>query len=202
MKRPSAKRPRGRPSLDEHEQRRRLIDAAWRVFERASEDRVTVADIVRQAGMSSRSFYQHYSSKEDLIAQMVEDVGGEILADVAADFAEPLEDPAAQAARALGTFLERLPSVAIDLTRLEGTIAGRVVRLRQRVVRALTVVVHEYLVRLHGEGRAPRRPEPAEVEVLIAGIAELGLRYYSEGRRTELLALQPALVQLLIRGLT
>ena len=199
---PSAKRPRGRPSLDEHEQRRRLIDAAWRVFEEASEDRVTVADIVRQAGMSSRSFYQHYSSKEDLIAQMVEDVGGAILAAVAADFREPLEDPAAQTARALGTFLERLPSVAIDLTRLEGTIGGRVVRLRQRVVRALTVVVHEYMVRLHEEGQARRRPERAEVEVLIAGIAELGLRYYSEGRRAELLELQPTLVRLLIRGLT
>ena len=139
---PPAKRPRGRPSLDEHEQRRRLIDAAWRVFEEASEERVTVADIVRQAGMSSRSFYQHFSSKEDLIAEMAEDVGGAILAAVEADFREPLEDPVAQTARALGTFLERLPSVAIDLTRLEGTIGGRVVRLRQRVVRALTEVVH------------------------------------------------------------
>ena len=199
---PGAKRPRGRPSLDEHEQRRRLIDAAWRVFEATSEERVTVADIVRQAGMSSRSFYQHFSSKEDLIAQMAEDVGGAILAAVAADFREPLEDPVAQTARALGTFLERLPSVAIDLTRLEGTIGGRVVRLRQRVVRALTEVVHDHLVRLHESGRAPRRPERAEVEALIAGIAELGLRLYSEGRRAELLELQPTLVRLLIRGLT
>ena len=81
--------------------------------------------------------------------------------------------------------------MAIDLTRLEGTIGGRVVRLRQRVVRALTEVVHDHLVRLHEAGRAPRRPERAEVEVLIAGIAELGLRYYSEGRRAELLELQP-----------
>jgi AcrR family transcriptional regulator len=202
MMTPSAKRPRGRPSLDEHEQRRRLIDAAWRVFEQESEDRVTVADIVRQAGMSSRSFYQHFSSKEDLIAQMVEDVGGTILAAVAADFREPLEDPAAQTARALGTFLERLPAVAIDLTRLEGTIGGRVMRLRQRVVRALTEVVHDHMARLHEQGQAPRRPERAEVEVLIAGIAELGLRYYSEGRRAELLELQPTLVRLLMRGLT
>jgi len=199
---PPEKRPRGRPSLDGHEQRRRLIDAAWRVFEEASEDRVTVADIVSEAGMSSRSFYQHFSSKEDLIAQMVEDVGGAILAAVAADFREPLADPGAQAARALQTFLERLPSVAIDLTRLEGTIGGRVVRLRQRVVRALTEVVHDHMVRLHETGGAPRRPERAEVEVLIAGIAELGLRYYSEGRRADLLELQPTLVRLLLRGLT
>lgn len=197
-----AKRPRGRPALGEHEQRQRLIDAAWRVFEEESEDRVTVADIVRQAGMSSRSFYQHFSSKEDLIAQMVEDVGAEILAAVAADFREPLADPVAQTTRALRTFLERLPSVAIDLTRLEGTIGGRVVRLRQRVVRALTEVVHVHMTALHEAGRTPRRPERAEVEVLIAGIAELGIRYYSDGRRSELLALQPALVRLLLRALT
>lgn len=195
-------RKRGRPSLDEHDQRRRLIDAAWRVFGEASEERVTVADIVREAGMSSRSFYQHFSSKEDLIAQLVEDVGAEILAAVEADFREPLADPVAQTARALGTFLERLPAVAIDLTRLEGTIAGRVVRLRERVVRALTEVVHRHLVGLHESGRAPRRPDRAEVEVLIGGIAELGIRYYSEGRRSELLELQPSLVHLLIRALT
>jgi AcrR family transcriptional regulator len=197
-----AKRPRGRPALAEHEQRRRLIDAAWRVFEEASEDRVTVADIVRQAGMSSRSFYQHFSSKEDLIAQMVEDVGADILAAVEADFREPLADPVAQTTRALGTFLDRLPSVALDLTRLEGTIGGRVVRLRQRVVRALTEVVHMHMVALHEAGRAPRRPERAEVEVLIAGIAELGIRYYSDGRRGELLALRPALVRLILRAMT
>jgi AcrR family transcriptional regulator len=196
-----AKRPRGRPALGEHEQRRRLIDAAWRVFEEESEERVTVADIVRQAGMSSRSFYQHFSSKEDLIAQMVEDVGADILAAVEADFRDPLADTALQTARALGTFLERLPAVALDLTRLEGTIAGRVVRLRQRVVRALTEVVHRYMVSLHEGGQARRRPERAEVEVLIAGIAELGIRYYSDGRRGELLALQPTLVRLILRAM-
>lgn len=198
----AAKRRRGRPSLDENEQRQRLTEAAWRVFEETSEERVTVADIVRAAGMSSRSFYQHFSSKEDLIAQMVEDVGGKILAAVEADFRDPLPDPVAQTTRALGTFLERLPSVAIDLTRLEGTIGGRVVRLRQRVVRALIEVVYEHLARLHAAGRLARPPERAEVEVLIAGIAELGVRYYSEGRRAELLALQPVLVRLLLRGLT
>jgi AcrR family transcriptional regulator len=197
-----AKRPRGRPSLDEHEQRQRLIDAAWRVFEEESEERVTVAHVVREAGMSSRSFYQHFSSKEDLIAQLVEDVGGEILAAVEADFREPLEDPVAQTARALRTFLERLPSVAIDLTRLEGTIAGRVVRLRQRVVRAITEVVHRHMVHLHQTGVVTRTPDRAEVEILVAGIAELGIRYYSEGRRAELLELQPTLVRLLVRGVT
>lgn len=196
------KRPRGRPSLSEHDQRQRLIDAAWRVFEEESEERVTVADIVREAGMSSRSFYQHFSSKQDLIAQLVEEVGTQILSAIEEDFREPLEDPVAQTARALRTFLELLPSVALDLTRLEGTIGGRVVRLRQRVVRALTEVVHIHLVTLHEAGRAPRRPERAEVEVLVAGIAELGIRYYSDGRRHELLELQPALVRLLIRALT
>jgi AcrR family transcriptional regulator len=196
------RRARGRPALSEHDQRRRLVEAAWRVFEQESEERVTVADIVREAGMSSRSFYQHFSSKEDLIAHLVEEVGGEILRAIEADFETPLADPVAQTARALGTFLELLPSVAIDLTRLEGTIGGRVVRLRQRVVRALTDVVHAHLVKLHAAGEAPRRPERAEVEVLVGGIAELGIRCYSEGRRQELLALQPILVRLLVRALS
>jgi AcrR family transcriptional regulator len=197
----SRKRPPGRPALDEQAQRQRRVDAAWRVLERESEDRVTVADIVRSAGMSSRSFYQHFQSKEDLIAQMIEDVGTRILTAVRADFEHPLPDPAAQTDRALGTFLELLPAVAIDLTRLEGTIGGRVMRLRQRVVRALTEVVHIHMVELHERGATTRRPDRAEVEVLISGIAELGIRYYSDGRREELLALKPALVRLLLRSL-
>jgi AcrR family transcriptional regulator len=195
------RRPRGRAPLPEQDQRQRLIDAAWRVFEDEREDRVTVADIVREASMSSRTFYQHFASKQDLIAQLVEQVGAEIQAALEADFREPLGDPAEQTARALSTFLERLPAVAIDLTRLEGSSGGRVVRLRQRVARALCDVVHGYLVGLSETGQMRRIPDRAEVEVLVSGIAELGVRYYSDGRKDELLALHPALVKLLLRAL-
>ena len=85
---------------------------------------------------------------------MVEEVGAEILAAIEADCGEPLGRAIEQTARVLGTYLERLLSV-VDLTRLEGTIAARVVRLRERVVHALTEVVHRYVLWLHYAGHAP-----------------------------------------------
>ena len=65
------KRPRGRPAIPKEVQRRRLIEAAFRVFERNRYERTSVADIVGEAGMSSRSFYDHFASKEDLVAEIV-----------------------------------------------------------------------------------------------------------------------------------
>jgi hypothetical protein len=57
------------------------------------------------------------------------------------------------------------------------------------------------LGRLHGRGLVPRPPVRAEVELLLTGIEGMSLRYYSEGRRDQLLALRPVLLRLLLVGL-
>src|SRR5690606_30220686 len=60
-------RRRGRPPIPPEQQRRRLLEAARAELRRSDFGSVRVSDVVRTAGMSSRSFYDHFASKEDLL---------------------------------------------------------------------------------------------------------------------------------------
>jgi AcrR family transcriptional regulator len=61
------RKPGNRPS-----RRQDLIDAAVELFSLQSWDLVTVADIVERAGMTSAAFYYHFSSREQLLEEVVE----------------------------------------------------------------------------------------------------------------------------------
>ncbi len=198
MPRAPAKRPRGRPALPRELQRRRLIDGAWRAFERNHYERTTIADIVGEAGMSSRSFYEHFASKEDLVAGIVDELGARLLTELKTILAEPEEDAQAQADRGLRAFLELLPSATVDVEQLGGEAGRRVGEVRRRLVQAITDLVHAHLGRLHARGTLSRSPARVEVELLMTGIEGIGLRYYSEGRREELLALRPTLLSVML----
>jgi AcrR family transcriptional regulator len=50
------------------ETRERLLDAAARVFEHKGYEGATIAQIAREAGLTSGAIYAHYDSKADLLA--------------------------------------------------------------------------------------------------------------------------------------
>src|ERR1700679_4184514 len=51
--------------------RGRILDAAGRLFRRRGFDDVTVADVMKEAGLTHGAFYGHFASKEALIAAAV-----------------------------------------------------------------------------------------------------------------------------------
>ncbi|TKG70972.1 TetR/AcrR family transcriptional regulator [Prauserella endophytica] len=61
-----ARRPAHRPS-----RRFQLIEAAVELFAVKPVDLVTIAEIVRQAGMTPAAFYYHFPSREDLLQEFV-----------------------------------------------------------------------------------------------------------------------------------
>jgi AcrR family transcriptional regulator len=191
---------RGRPSIPKEVQRQRLIDAALRVFEKSHYEKTSVADIVHEARMSSRSFYDQFKSKEDLVAEIVEDRARKFLENLEATLSEP------------GTLLERIrygmqayfelfPVVAIDLERLGGEAGNRVREVRRHYVQLFTDFNMRGLADLYAQGAIKRLPARSTMEFLLTGIEGLSFRYYSEGRREELLALHPILLETVLRTL-
>ncbi|AZO64368.1 MAG: TetR family transcriptional regulator [Mesorhizobium sp.] len=64
------------------ENRRRILDVASRLFRDKGFDAVSVAEVMKAAGLTHGGFYGHFSSKDDLIAQTLAhvlalDAGGE-----------------------------------------------------------------------------------------------------------------------------
>src|ERR1700735_612800 len=51
--------------------RGRILDAAARLFRRRGFDDVTVADVMKEAGLTHGAFYGHFASKEALIAAAI-----------------------------------------------------------------------------------------------------------------------------------
>lgn len=53
------------------ENRRRILDAASRLFREKGFDTVGVAEVMKAAGFTHGGFYGHFSSKDDLVAETV-----------------------------------------------------------------------------------------------------------------------------------
>lgn len=61
----------GRPRrYDEADELERLLDAAFEVIRARGYQAVTVADILGEAELSTRSFYRHFASKDELLHAM------------------------------------------------------------------------------------------------------------------------------------
>jgi AcrR family transcriptional regulator len=194
------KRGRGRPPIPKEVQRQRLVDATLRAIERTHYEKVSVADIVREAGMSSRSFYDHFVSKEDVVAEIVREQGRRLIATLEGIFRET-KDENERADRALQAYLELFPAGTIDLERLGGEAGQRVREVRQSYVEVITDMVLALFQRAYERGVVPRVPEREAVAMVLMGIEGLSFRYYSEGRRDELLKLQPVLLRVFLRAL-
>lgn len=65
------KRSVGRPRhYDEATERELVFDAAYRVLRDQRDKGITIADVLAEAGVSTRSFYRHFASKDELLCAM------------------------------------------------------------------------------------------------------------------------------------
>ena len=81
------------PSLQERKQelvRNEIFNAAWRLFGQHGYEDTTVADIAAAAGVSRRTFFRYFSSKEDVLIETTDDFAEAMLAAMAA---RPLAEP-------------------------------------------------------------------------------------------------------------
>ncbi|MEB2346444.1 MAG: helix-turn-helix domain containing protein [Deltaproteobacteria bacterium] len=191
-------RRRGRPPIPPEQQRQRLLEAARAELRRSDFGSVRVSDVVRAAGMSSRSFYDHFQSKEDLLLALIHETGRDILVELERVFACE-QDPVARVERGLGAYLAAFAGTPLDLEKLGESASGRVQKLLRHYVREVSVRVERELDREWREGVIPREPDPLVIEVLLLGLLGLASRYVAEGRADELASLQPRLSAFLRR---
>ena len=193
------KRARGRPRLPEEAQRQRLFEAAVAAVEKHGYEYTRIADIVREAGMSSRSFYELFSSKEDLVAQYVERAAAALVSDLKVVWAET-DDPLDRIDRGVQTFLRMLPAIRVDLDSIGGEAGLRARDARKNTVREITRLVVVDLERAFRAGRLATPPDAMAVELVMTGFETMALRYFAEGRSGELERLRPGFGRLLVQA--
>ena len=77
------------PGLSLAERKRRVVrdelgEAALRLLARQGYDQTSVDQIVEAAGVSRRTFFRYFASKEDVVVEFFNDVGQEIVTELAA----------------------------------------------------------------------------------------------------------------------
>lgn len=66
-------RRRGRsPALEPDDERRVILSATLTVLRRSGYDRATLDEVLTEAGLSTRAFYRHYASKDELLVALYE----------------------------------------------------------------------------------------------------------------------------------
>jgi AcrR family transcriptional regulator len=188
------KRGRGRPRIPPAQQRQRLIDAAERSFERSRYERASVQEIVSEAGMSTRSFYEFFDSKEDLVAALASERAETFLKQMA-DVLQDSDDFILAIDRLLYTFLRDLPVVLIDLEKLGGAAGQRVREIRNHYRNEIMALLTRAIESMVERGILERQPNPMSLILVLTGIEGIAIGFQSEGRREDLMALHPALLE-------
>ena len=194
--------PRGSHGLDRElvaaSQRTRLLDAVGRAVADKGYSGATIDDIVRAAGVSKMTFYQHFRDKEDCFVAAYEAAGEELFERVRAANTRPegwLERMAA-GIRAYLTWLAGDPALARAFL-IEVAAAGpRAAECRERVRDRYAELMRE----LQDEARAdiPSLPRlPAEIfHALVAAVDDLVVRRIRESGAEDLPRLEPILLHL------
>lgn len=93
--------------------RRNILDAAAALFRERGFEAVTVAEVMRAAGLTHGGFYGHFRSKDDLIAQAMDHVLGQTRVDGSlADYARTYLSPTHRDHPALGCAVSALGAEA------------------------------------------------------------------------------------------
>jgi AcrR family transcriptional regulator len=194
-----ARLPPGRHGLPRefvtHNQRERLIAGLAEAVAENGYSGTTIAHITRSAAVSRRTFYEHFSSKDECFVAAYDTVMAELRERVTAAFEETEEWPLAIKAGidAMLEFLAAEPSIA-RLCMVEALVAG------PAVVERYDAAIQSF-VPYFEKGREGRSPEvlsrlsPTTEEALVGGMVSLISRRVIAGKAEELEGLLPDLVE-------
>lgn len=178
-----------------HNQRERLIAGLAEAVAENGYSATTIAHITRHAAVSRRTFYEHFSSKDECFVAAYDTVMAELSERIETAFAEASEWPLAvrSALEAMLDFLASEPNLA-RLSMVESLVAGPV------VVERYDAVIRDLVPYLKA-GREGASEEvlanlsPTTEEALVGGIVSLISRRIIAGQAAELEALLPDLVE-------
>ena len=193
--------PRGTHGLDRRlvvaSQRERLLEAVGRAVAAKGYGDTTIDDIVRGAGVSKKTFYEHFSDKEDCFVAAYEAAAEQLFERVRdAQLRDPEDDWLARTRAGITAYLRWLaaePALARVFLIEVGAAGPRAAESRER----LRDRYAELIGRLQQEARAdfPELPElPAQIfHAVVAAVDDIVVREIREGGAEDLLRLEPVL---------
>ncbi|HEU5155806.1 MAG TPA: TetR/AcrR family transcriptional regulator [Streptosporangiaceae bacterium] len=165
--------------------RRRLLDGLAASIEQKGYHNTTVADIVRHARTSRRTFYEHFAGKEACFVALITDANAEMIRQIsdAVDQSAPWESQVRQAVEAWIACSESTPALMLSWIRDVPSLGDRARRLQRDVLDAFIDTIQAFCEtdewRAAGAGPVSRQV----VVMLVGGLRELTAATVEDGGR-------------------
>jgi AcrR family transcriptional regulator len=182
------------------DQRTKLLDVATQVFATKGYQDATVEAIIERAGMSRRTFYEHFSDLRDVLAQVYDRaamISLTMVASSARAHADPFEALHAGVAAYL-TAVASYPDVARVLFAEYRQGGSDFEKRYQRDSARYAELLRELLLVAYKANKLEREPTEASVFTLAKGIEALAMRAILAGEHRRLPKLAPEISELVI----
>jgi AcrR family transcriptional regulator len=173
-------------------QRERILDAVLQAASRSGYAAMRIEDVIALAGVSRRTFYDHFANKEEAFLAAYELVLEQLLSGVTSAFASG-ESWTSRVRRGLAAFLNLLASepVLAQVCVVEALAAGpRALARRTEAMEAFQALLQPP----KGDALATATAPPVAVEAIVGGIYEVIYSRVTSNRTEELPSLLPALL--------
>jgi AcrR family transcriptional regulator len=155
--------------------RQRLLDALAQSIEEDGYRHTTVADIVRRARTSRRTFYEHFADKEACFITLLNDANADVIRRIsgAVDRKAPPETQIRQAITAWIEAADSRPALMLSWIRDSPTLGAKARRLQRDLQEGFVVLLQE-LTDTEELRAAGISPVPRQMAiVLLGGLREL-----------------------------
>lgn len=180
----SADRIAGPTADTAHPFRRRLLDGLAKSIEERGYRETTIADVVRHAKTSKRTFYQEFTSKEECFVELLWTANEEMIAQIrlAVDPEAPWQVQIGQAIEAYVVCIETQPAITLSWIRDLPALGAAVRSVQRRGMVQLTTMLAD-LSDSPGFRRAQLPPvtHPLAV-ILLGGLRELTALTVEDGQ--------------------
>ncbi len=173
-------------------QRQRILTAVSEVVSELGYSAMTVEDIIKAAGVSRRTFYEHFKSKEESFLASYEDISTQLMAAISAAFNRS-DSFVTRVEDCMGAFLSLLaaePAYA-NMCIVEVLVAGpAALERRNAVMREFAELIEKGA---EEELPKPARPPALTPETLVGGVHEVIYARILRGETAQLPNLLPDL---------
>ena len=175
-------------AADLTEHRARLLEGMARAVAAKGYADTTIADIVREASVSRRTFYEHFADKAECLVSLYEAASGNAIAVLRAAI-DPASDWEAQVEQAMGAYLGVLARNPVLLRTLFIDILGLGtpgLAARRRANQQLADLMLDVVNNRPGERKRKAPLQPTMAMAVVGGINEMVLQSIEQGRAAKL----------------
>ena len=170
------------------EPRARLLQGMARAVADKGYAETTIADIVREASASRRTFYEHFADKLECLIALYETASGNTI-DVLRAAVKPDSDWEAQVEQAMAAYfgvLMRSPVLLRTLFVEMPGLGGPGLAVRRRANQQLANLLLDVVNNRPGQRRRKAPLQPLMAMAVVGGINELVLQFIEQGRTEQL----------------